>query len=168
MTDRHHQPTFENLPTLDPPPTLWSAIRSDLDRRSRARRLRRAGWITSAAAAIAVLAIVVHLSPLPDPDTGSVATEPAGAEISDQSLIEIRQLSALLEARLRQQHFSAVSSNAMESLVWLENELTWLDMRLASHSDDLELWQRRTELLAEMNRLYERNHWQTQMRQASF
>lgn len=164
---RHHR-KFENLPPLDPPPALWSAIRSELDQRARARRLRRTGWLASAAAAVAVMAFMVHLMPFPNPVTEPAVTESVVAETGEPALIQIRQLSALLEARLRQQHFSAVSSGSLESLVWLENELTWLDIRLASQPDDLELWQRRTELLAEMNRLYQHDNWQSQMRLTTF
>lgn len=169
MNDKpDHQRKFEDLPPLEPPPALWSAIRSELDQRGRARRLRLGGWLASAAAAVAVLVVVVHLVQFPDPATDPDAMTPAVADAKDSSLIQARQLSALLEARLRQQHFSAVSSGSVESLVWLENELTWLDFRLASQPDDLELWQRRTELLAEMNRLYEYDNWQSQMRLTSF
>ena len=169
MNDKpDHQRKFEDLPPLEPPPALWSAIRSELDQRGRARRLRLGGWLASAAAAVAVLVVVVHLVQFPDPATDTDAMTPAVADANDSSLIQVRQLSALLEARLRQQHFSAVSSGSVESLVWLENELTWLDFRLASQPDDLELWQRRTELLAEMNRLYEYDNWQSQMRLTSF
>lgn len=162
------QTDFKHLPPLDPPPALWSAIRSELDQRSRARRLRRTGWVASAAAAVAVLAIVINLVHLPDRATPPAATETTIADSGDPSLTQIRQLSAVLEARLRQQHFSAVNSASVESLVWLENELAWLDIRLASDPNDLELWQRRTELLAEMNHLYERSNWQAQMQLTSF
>ena len=169
MNDKlDYQRKLEDLPPLDPPPALWSAIRSELDQRGRARRLRRSGWLASAAAAVAVIVVVAYLVQLPDPATDPAASAPAVADVNDSSLIQLRQLSALLEARLRQQHLNAVSSGSMESLIWLENELTWLDIRLASQPDNIDLWQRRTELLAEMNRLYEHDNWQSQMRLTSF
>ena len=74
----------------------------------------------------------------------------------------------MLEASLRRQNLGAVNTASVESLVWLENELGWLDTRLASNPNDLDLWQQRNQLLEEMNQLYGRNSWQAQMQQASF
>lgn len=156
---------LQALPQLSPPPALWAAVRDQMGQQARARRFRRKGWMISGLAAALALAVGIGVfntpsTPPPAPETAS--STPAGTE-----LIQVRQLSALLEARLRQQQVGAVSTGALESLVYLENELGWLDIRLASQPGDLELWQRRVELLDEMNRLYSRNHWQTQMKLTS-
>ncbi len=159
--------TLKSLPPLDPPPALWASIRSELDQRRATRHHRRGAWVASAAAVVAVLALVINLIYQPErvPNgTSSVAITTA----DDSALIQARQISAMLEAKLRQHNLGAVNTASVESLVWLENELGWLDMRLASNPNDLELWQQRNQLLDEMNRLYGRNSWQSQMQMTSF
>ncbi len=152
---------LNNLPRLEPPAALWPAVRGELDQRRRDRQFRRWAQASMAVAAVAVLTVVVVLiqQPADHPFDTLAADDPA--------LIEARQFSAAMEAQLRQQHLGAVSSASVESLVWLENELGWLDTRLASQPNDIELWQRRAVLLAEMNRLYERDSWQAQLQLTS-
>ncbi len=161
------QPIAElhDLPQLSPPPALWAAVRDQMDQQALARRSRRRGWMISGLAA--ALALAVGIGVFTTPSTQPPALDTASSTPASTELIQVRQLSALLEARLRQQQVGAVSTGALESLVYLENELGWLDIRLASQPGDLELWQRRIELLDEMNRLYSRNHWQTQMKLTS-
>lgn len=151
---------LNKLPPLDPPPALWRSIENELDQRQASQRHRRWTLISASMAAVIVLAVVIGLVRQPE------IRIPAQADI-DPALVEARQISALLEAQLRQQHFGAVNTASVESLVWLENELGWLDMRLASDPNNLELWQRRSELLSEMNRLYGQSSWQAQMRLTS-
>jgi hypothetical protein len=151
---------LRELPPLDPPPALWRSIEGELDRQHSARRQRRWAIASSAVAAAIVLAVVVGLVQQP-------AIQPPAMPDSDPALVQARQVSALLEAQLRQQHYGAVNTSTVESLVWLESELGWLDARLASDPNNLELWQRRTELLGEMNRLYGQSHWQSEMRLTS-
>lgn len=148
---------LRDLPLLDPPPALWRSIEGELDRRQTGRRQRRWAIVSSAMAAAVVVAVAVGLIQQPE-------IQPPAWPGNDPALVQARQVSALLEAQLRQQHHGAVSTSAVESLVWLESELGWLDVRLASDPKNLELWQRRTELLSEMNRLYGQNHWQSEMR----
>jgi anti-sigma-K factor RskA len=151
-----HPNPLHTLPTLGPPPALWPAIRSDLDRHQLNRRFRHWAQASMAVAAVAVLAVVTVLIYHPDHSTDIVLAD-------DPALVQARQLSAAMEAQLRQQHLGAVSTASVETLVWLENELGWLDTRLASNPNDIELWQRRAWLLSEMNRLYGLNSWQAQM-----
>ncbi len=159
---------LDRLPALDPPPALWSSIRSELDQRALDRRHKNRGWLAAGLAAVLLLSVSIGL--LDDrkskgaPGPGSAASLPP----EDPQLVQARRLSAALEAGLRRSQHSSVSSGSVESLVWLENELGWLDMRLANQPDSLALWQRRIELLGEMNRLYSRNDWQTQMQLTSF
>jgi hypothetical protein len=136
-----------------------------MDQQALARRARHRGWLVSGLAA--ALALTVGIALLQAPSMPPTTIETAESTTAGAELIQIRQLSALLEASLRQQQVGAVSTGALESLVYLENELGWLDIRLASQPADLALWQRRIELLDEMNRLYSRNHWQTQMKLTS-
>jgi hypothetical protein len=156
---------LQALPQLSPPPALWSAVCDQMDRQALARRSRHRGWMVSGLAA--ALALAVGIGVFNSPSMPPSALETASSTPASTELIQVRQLSALLEASLRQQQVGAVSTGALESLVYLENELGWLDIRLASRPGDLELWQRRIELLDEMNRLYGRNHWQTQMKLTS-
>jgi hypothetical protein len=156
--DRNTGKSLNALPPLDPPPALWRAIETELDQQQTSRRHRRWTLISTSIAAAIVLAVVVGLVRQPD-------IQPAAQAGSDSTLVQARQVSALLEAQLRQQSLSAVSTSSVESLVWLEQELGWLDMRLATNPNDLELWQRRAELLGEMNQLYGQNSWQAQMLQ---
>jgi hypothetical protein len=159
-SDRNLGEALNTLPPLDPPPALWRAIETEMDQRRTRRDHRRWTLISTSIAAVVVLAVVVGL-------IGQPAVQAPTPTESDPALIQARLVSAMLEAQLRQQHFGAVSTGAVEALVWLENELGWLDARLASDPNNLELWQRRTELLSEMNRLYGQNHWQSEMRLTS-
>ena len=164
---------LQELPSHSPPPALWSSIRAELDQRQQARRQRRSTWISSSVAAAAVLAVLLALVQQPDlaptpelrPMVESGETESGQTMPSaDSKLIQARQLSALLESQLRQNTLGAVNAASMDSLLYLENELGWLDIRLASQPDDLDLWQKRIELLSEMNRQYGQNSWQNDVR----
>ena len=161
---------LNSLPPLDPPPALWASIRSELDQRQTARRHRRRTFIASAVAAVAVLAVVINLVQLPEPGPlldGGGDTVAMSANESD--LIQARQISALLEASLRRQNLGAGQHRlGRESGLAGERAGAWLDTRLASNPNDLDLWQQRNQLLEEMNQLYGRNSWQAQMQQASF
>lgn len=157
-SDPHFGKSLNALPPLDPPPALWRAIETELDQQQTSRRHRRWALMSSSIAAVVVLAVVVSLVRQPD-------IQPPAQPGSESALVQARQISALLEAQLRQQSLSAVNTSSVESLVWLENELGWLDMRLASNPNDLQLWQRRAELLGEMNQIYGRGSWQAQMHQ---
>jgi hypothetical protein len=156
---------LNELPPMTPPPALWSAVRTELDQRQHARRQRRFAWISAGMAAAAVLAVVINV--LPDP-TIPPAFEPEQATASvDRELVQARQLSALLESQLRQNTLGAINASSMDRLLYLENELGWLDTRLASQPNDLSLWQKRIELLGEMNRQYGLDDWQNDVRLTS-
>ncbi len=163
----NHSPITE-LSALAPtsaPPQLWAAIRDELDTKAHSRTRSRMGWVASGLAAGLVLVVGLTLfQPSADPVS---APEVAQASSPAGELVQMRRLSAALEASLRDKQQGAVSTLALKELVLMENELGWLDMRLGSQPGDLELWQRRVEILGEMNRLYSRNHWQNQIRLTS-
>jgi hypothetical protein len=153
---------LNELPSVSPPPALWSAVRTTLDQHGQARRQRRFTWLSAGVAAAAVLAVAISL--MPDPVV-SPMHEPAVVRASmDPALVQARQRSALLEAQLRQNALRAVNVSAMDRLLYLESELGWLDTRLASQPNDLSLWQERIELLGEMNRQYDLSNWQSDVR----
>ena len=163
----NHSPIAElsALPPASAPPQLWAAIRDELDTNAHSRARSRLTWIGSGLAA--GLALVVGLT-LFQPASDSVPMPEIAQESSlPGELVQVRRLSAALETSLREKQQGAVSTLALEELVLMENELGWLDMRLASQPGDLELWQRRVEILGDMNRLYSRNHWQNRIRLTS-
>jgi len=152
---------LNDLPLETPPPALWSAVQTELDQRKYARRQRRFTWI-SASAVAALLLVAINL--MPDPTASpSFVPDTATASLAAE-LIQARQLSALLEAQLRQNTLRAINASSMDRLLYLENELGWLDTRLASQPNDLSLWQRRIDLLGEMNRQYGLGDWQHDVR----
>lgn len=153
---------LSELPPSAPPPALWSAVRTDMDQRRRARRQRRFTWVSTGAAAAAVLAVAINLMTNPAV-TQSAETGSATASL-DPELVQARQRSALLEAQLRQNTVGRINALSMDRLLYLENELGWLDTRLASQPNDLSLWQQRIELLGEMNRQYGIDDWQQDVR----
>jgi len=147
-----------DLPALEPPAALWSAIRADLDQRRRARRQRLHGWIGSALAASLLVGVI-----LAPPDLNPDRPPPAEAFATPDEqpgLNQARQLSALLESGLRERHWRPLNAASVERLVWLESELGWLDARLHDQPGSLDLWRQRIELLGEMNRLYADKYWQ--------
>jgi hypothetical protein len=113
------------------------------------------------------LALVIGLT-LFQPSADPISAPQVAQESSlPGELVQMRRLSTALETSLREKRQGAVNTLALEELVLMENELGWLDMRLTSQPGDLELWQRRVEILGDMNRLYSRNHWQNQIRLTS-
>ncbi len=150
---------LNSLPEIDPPPALWSAIRGELDRRRASRRNSRILMLAVAAA------IVLALAPLffgqPDPSLPGIDQPVAAGEVDE--LVKARALSALLEAELRQRRHGTVSARSLESLLWLETELAWLDARLADQPSDLDLWRQRIELLSELNRHHYSDHWHAEV-----
>jgi len=152
---------LRTLPPLEPPPALWAAVRTELDHRLRQRRqhrrLQRLGAFGAIAAMVLVAVLLRPVEELVD-----------GFQQNEQTLIETRQLSALLEAQIRRHAAGTVSAESVERLVWLENELGWLDTRLAANPDNSELWLQRTRLLVEMNQIYSNDNWQSQMRLTSY
>lgn len=167
-TEAHDTAAIAELRDLAPisaPPQLWAAIRDDMDQRATTRSRRSWTWMGSALAAS--LALVVGLT-LFQPVVETMPGPGIPQESAPSSeLVQMRRLSAALEANLRDNQQGAVSTQALEDLVLMENELGWLDMRLAGQPGNLELWQRRVEILGDMNRLYSRNDWQNQMRLTS-
>jgi len=152
---------LKELPPLEPPAALWSAVRTELDQHRGARvyrrRMRGVGAIGAVAAMLLVVVLLRPVNDTVDADRSS-----------DQALIETRQLSALLEAQIRQHAAGTVSAESVEQLVWLENELAWLDSRLAASPDNGELWLQRARLLVEMNQIYSRDDLESQMRLTSY
>lgn len=136
---------LRQLPPLEPPSGLWSAIEQQLLKPGRAR------WRVWAPAVTATLAVglalgVLMQTPAPDPGGGpapigttSIQTTPIQAAMAQ---------SADLEAELRAREQGSVSTRMLASVLLLEVELDWLDLRLAERPQDLQLWQQRSELLA--------------------
>ena len=153
--------SLKSLPRRDPPAALWSSIRDELDQRRSARRLRRGALASLAMAACAVVVVITLALQVPSEPPGLVHS-------GDNALVQARQVSALLESQLRLRHLAAVDTDSIESLVWLENELHWVDLQLSSKPDDIELWQRRAELLAEMNQVYGATSLQAQIQLTSY
>lgn len=152
---------FTRTRSMDPPEDLWPAIAGELDRRGRHRLVRR---ISALAAAVAVVVLATVLVELPAPPSGpGEEAVPAG----EVTLADLRATSARLESRLTDQRQSVVDGMALESLLWLEAELAWLDEQLADSPADRELWRQRIELLVELNRRYADGDWQRDMLLAS-
>jgi hypothetical protein len=143
-----------------PPEGLWPAIAEELDRRRRHRFVRRLSAL-AAMVTVVVLAAVMVEAPLPpgDPD-------PAAAS-GGVSLADLRAASAQLEASLADQRQRPVDGVELESLMWLETELAWLDEQLADAPADRELWRQRIELLTELNRRYADGDWRRDVLLAS-
>lgn len=172
MKPSDNHPRINELSALPPasaPPQLWAAIRNELDTEAHSKTRTRLAWIGSGLAAALALVIGMTLfQPANQPASDSVAMPETARESSlADEMVQMRRLSAALEASLRDKQQGAVSTLALEELVLMENELGWLDMRLASQPGNLDLWQRRVEILGDMNRLYSRNHWQNQIRLTS-
>lgn len=151
---------FDRLTSPAPPDDLWPAIAGELDRRRRGRGVRRLGAV-AAVIALVVLAVVVVERPVPpNPEAGA-----GGATV--ETLAELRAASARLETRLAEQRMRVVDGGELESLVWLEAELAWLDEQLAEAPADRELWRQRVELLRELHRRYAGGDWRNEMQLAS-
>lgn len=149
-----------------PPEDLWPAIAGELDRRRKHRFVRR---VSALAAVVTVVVLVALLIDAPAPPAGeqqiaSPATENASAEMT---LADLRAASARLESRLSDQRQRAVGGMELESLLWLEAEVAWLDEQLADAPADRELWRQRVVLLQELNRRYADGDWRREMLLAS-
>jgi hypothetical protein len=167
---------LQQLPERRAPAALWPAIEARLQ--PQAKRRPRSAWLELAAAAAVAALIVVQLSPAPlsdsDPETltanetGSQAT-PALDKLEDDSLPldAAQRLSAVLEAELQRSRRHALPAEALAGLVWTETELRLTDELLAEDPANVELWRQRIGLLGELNRRYQRDHWQQDLRLTS-
>lgn len=133
---------LRQLPPLEPPTGLWSAIDKDLKHQP-----TRPGWPIWSAAAAAALVVVLFLNVLISPDPEA---EPGLAYQSISPIQAAMAQSADLESELRWRRFGSVSAVDVEFLMLLETELAWLDLRLAEQPEDLSLWHERSELLDAM------------------
>jgi len=140
-----------------PPDDLWPAIADELDRRGKRRLVRR---LSALAAAISVIVLASVFVGLPAPPAG---VQQAATGSSEVTLAQLQATSAWLEARLSDQRRSVVDGTELESLLWLEAELAWLDEQLAHAPTDPELWRQRIELLAELNQRYADGGWRHDM-----
>ena len=133
---------LRQLPPLEPPPGLWSAIEKQVQT---PKRSRWRTWAPAIAAGLALTVIVNLLmrAPGPEPDLGPAAPTSSPLQVA-------MTRSADLESELRVRQQGSVSASALEHLLLLETELAWVDVRLAEQPQDLELWQQRSELLAAM------------------
>lgn len=152
---------FTRMNRSGPPDDLWPAIAGELDRRRRHRFVRRVSAL-AAMVTVVVLASVFVQMPAPMPAPGEAPSSP-----EPWTLAELRATSSRLESRLADHRQSPVDGLELESLLWLEAELAWLDEQLADSPADRDLWRQRVELLAELNRRYADGDWRREMMLAS-
>lgn len=157
---------FTRMNRPGPPDDLWSAIAGELDRRKKHRFVRR---VSALAAMVTVVVLATVLVDAPTPPVGEepIASAPAESASSELTLADLRAASARLESRLSDQRQRAVGGMELESLLWLEAELAWLDEQLADTPADRELWRQRVVLLQELNRRYADGDWRRDMLLAS-
>lgn len=137
---------LRRLPPLDPPAELWPAIRDQLSRDSRpAKRFSLPRWMPALAAALALGVLLNVLMRAPE---HPVIVDPGSAP--PKPILAAMDRSASLEAELRARQQGSVSGEALQALLLLETELSWLDLRLAQQPDDVALWRERGELLSAM------------------
>lgn len=148
---------FARLPSPRPPESLWSAIAGELDWRRRRRHTARFSALAAMLAVIVVASVVVEM-PAPPNGTSGETARPA-----QMGLAELRATSARLESRLADRRRGVVDSMELESLLWLEAELSWLDEQLTDAPADPELWRQRILLLSELNRRYAEGDWRHEM-----
>jgi hypothetical protein len=144
---------FTRMNRSVPPDDLWPAIAGELDRRRRHRFVRR---VSALAAMVTVVVLASLFVQVPMPLTGPAGQPGAAAEVT---LADLRATSARLEGRLADHRQRPVGGLELESLMWLEAELAWLDEQLADAPADRELWRQRIALLAELNRRYADGDW---------
>ena len=152
---------FTRMERSGPPDDLWPAIAGDLDRRRRGRLVQRLSGLAAVITVVVLAAVMVEM-PSPPADGGH-----AGPDISGATLSDLRAASARLESRLSDRRLSVVDGVELESLLWLEAELAWLDEQLADAPADAGLWRQRVELLQELNRRYGGNDWRREVMLAS-
>lgn len=133
---------LRRLPPLEPPPGLWSAIEQQVHQ---PQRSRRRVWMPAVAAAIALGLVLSVVMQAPEPNS-EILADPIRPDPIQAAMAQ----SADLEAELRARELGSVSALALEHLLLLEAELTWVDLRLAEQPENLNLWQQRSELLAAM------------------
>lgn len=151
---------FTRVKRTGPPDDLWPAIAGDLDRRRRGRIARRISALAATITVVVLAAVMVEMPPPPDDDG-------PGASVAGVTLADLRAASARLESRLSDRRRSVVDGIELESLMWLEAELAWLDEQLADAPADAGLWRQRIELLQELNRRYDGSDWRREMMLAS-
>lgn len=142
---------FTRLERPGPPDDLWPAIATELNRRRRRRLMQRTSAL-AAAVLLAAIAVVVIQSSQP-----LVEGDAATARVGELESLQAR--CAHLESRLAAHGDGLVVSGSLEGLVWLEEELAWLDAQLAESPGDIDLWRQRLELLKELDQRYARDHW---------
>ncbi|RFF29844.1 hypothetical protein [Wenzhouxiangella sediminis] len=152
---------FTRMNRSGPPDDLWPAIAGELDRHRKHRLVRR---VSALAAMVTVVVLASVFVQMPEP-TSEPGTPSTGSEM--MSLADLRAASARLENRLADHRQRPVGGLELESLLWLETELAWLDQQLAEAPADPDLWRQRIELLAELNRRYADGDWRREMLLAS-
>jgi hypothetical protein len=153
---------FSRMNDAGPPDDLWPAIAGELDRRKRRRFTQR---LSALAAMVTVVVLATVLVDAPAPPAADPTVD-AGAP-AEVTLAELRATSAWLEDRLSAQRQRPVGGQELESLMWLEAELAWLDEQLADAPRDQELWRQRVVLLNELNQRYAGGDWRREMLLAS-
>lgn len=152
---------FTRIQQVGPPEDLWSAIAGGLDRRHRRRLVRRFSALAAMTTVVVLATMMVEMPVPPSAPGGEMG------HTTEVTLADLRAISARLESRLAEQRQSVVDGMELESLLWLEAELAWLDEQLADSPADRELWRQRIELLAELNRRYADGDWRRDMLLAS-
>lgn len=154
---------FSRMPDAAPPDDLWPAIAGALDRSKRRRLTQR---LSALAAMVTVVVLATVLVETPTPPQGEPTVAEAGGP-AEVTLADLRAASAWLENRLSVQRQRPVGGLEVESLMWLEAELAWLDEQLADAPQDRDLWQQRVALLTELNQRYAGGDWRREMLLAS-
>ena len=151
---------FSRMPDSAPPDDLWPAITGELDRRGRRRFVQRLSALAAMVTVVVLATVLLDAPPGPGPGYGPDPVAGQGAGASEVTLAELRAQSAVLEASLSRQRQRVVDGAGLESLIWLETELAWLDEQIMDDPDDRGLWRERVGLLIELNRRYAEGDWQ--------
>ncbi|NBB93773.1 MAG: hypothetical protein GVY32_11470 [Gammaproteobacteria bacterium] len=159
---------FTRLERSGPPDGLWPAIAGELDRRRKHRLVRRVSALAAMVTVVVLASLFVEMpAPPAGPGAETAATSTDSSATSMVTLADLRATSARLETRLADHRQRPIGGLELESLLWLETELAWLDEQLADSPADRELWRQRIELLAELNRRYADGDWRRDMLLAS-
>jgi hypothetical protein len=152
-TTREH---LRSLPMLDPPNELWGKISNRIAQGDSHRGPVRAAWVSVAAAAIALFAVVLIWDPQPK---STVALHPASSSQNKLSALveQSQQLEAQLDSLPQRPSVERVATAA--NIDGIEQRIQWLDFHLSAANDVLDqmqtqqLWQERVNLMDSLVKL---------------
>jgi hypothetical protein len=151
-----------SLPSVEPPSDGWPAIRAELEKSRRSRRLGGVVAGSLAAAATVALAIGLFMQQPGDSQPMPVAPEPLAQEqetapTPGQALDSLIALSQQLERQVRSYRveFGAMPTDSLVYQVELEDLIAQVDNELSMNPESPELWGRRVNLLLDLSRLYQ-------------